>query len=71
MFSLLLKGACNRVRAIHYSHNECPHFCHYLHEKMQKVSDCVDRCGEKSRMCKTDRTQIMSVENAVNTVSEN
>ena len=33
------------VRAVHYSQNRCPYFGHYLHEKIQKVSDSAGRCG--------------------------
>lgn len=38
--SLTRGRICSRcVRAVHYSQNECPYFGHYLHEKVQKVSD--------------------------------
>lgn len=49
-----------------YSQNECPHFGHYLHEKIQKVSDGVGRCGGK-----TGRTQMMSEGSAVTVMSQN
>lgn len=37
-----------------------------------EVSDGAGRCGgEKSRQCKTDKTQMMSVGNAVSVTSQN